>query len=84
MLEHCEPRKGDAETGQAEAHGDTKHRWTLTIGCVTVTGRVCKAVATSIWGSAMRSKVSWSGDVKRAGNETQSAYDRRARQWSTW
>lgn len=49
-----------------------------------MTGRVCRAVATSIWGSAMRSNVSRSGDVKRAGNETESASDRCARQWSTW
>jgi hypothetical protein len=54
--------------------------------CVTVTRRVYKAVATTIWGSGMRSSVSRSGDVKRAGNETESVYysNRRARQWSTW
>jgi len=54
--------------------------------CVTVTRRVYKAVATTIWGSGMRSSVSGSGDVKRAGNETESVYysNRRARQWSTW
>ena len=41
---------------------------------MTVTSSVYKAAATSIWGSAMRSSVSRSGDVKRAGNETESAY----------